>query len=82
MSMTKAQVYATVAAVLSALLAVHPEVAPESSIYLAMDMDIHKYEAIRDLLVSSGLVTVKHNALTLTEKGVATARECEAAIAK
>lgn len=82
MSMSKAEVYATTAAILTTLLEVHPNPAPESSIYLAMGMDISKYEAFRNLLVASQLVTVKHHGMTLTEKGLATARECEAVIAK
>lgn len=80
--MSKEQVYATVAAILTTLLEVHPQVAPESSIYLAMGMDLPAYEGIRNLLVASGLVVVRNHALSLTEKGMKTAKECEAVLAK
>lgn len=81
--MTKAEVYATVAAVLTTLLEVHPDGAPETSIYMALGCDMAKYEAIRNLLVGSGLIEVKHNLVSLTDKGMETARECnEVLVAK
>ena len=78
--MTKQEVYAITAAILTTLLEVHPNPAPESSIYLAMGMDINKYGLFRDLLTGNKLVEVKHHGMTLTDKGLELARECEAVI--
>jgi len=78
--MSKKEVYATVAAILTTLLETDAP-APESSIYLAMGMDMEKYEAIRSLMVALELITVQSYTIRLTDKGRKTAEACNAALA-
>lgn len=74
--MTRELIYAHVSAVLSTLLEVG-EPAPESSLYLAMESNIERYHMIRNLMIDSGLISVEHNAVSLTEKGREVAERCD-----
>lgn len=78
--MTKDQIMTYVAAILTTLQECGGS-GPESSVYLALGMDINVYSDIRGLLVASGLVTCKSYTLRLTEKGDQLATECNALLA-
>jgi len=79
--MTKQELYAYIAAILTTLLETDAP-APESSLYLAMAMDLQRYELVRDLMVQLKLVTVQSYTVRLTDKGRETAKECSAALTK
>lgn len=79
--MTKQELYVYIAAILTTLLETDAP-APESSLYLAMGMDLPRYELVRDLMVRLELVTVKSYTMRLTEKGTSMAHECNAALTK
>ncbi len=78
--MTKKEVYVHVAAVLTALLEAGGS-APASVVYLAMGMDMARYETIRDLMVSAKYIVATTEQLTLTEDGRATAIRLNEALA-
>jgi predicted methyltransferase len=81
--LTKSQIFATVAAIVTTLDEVESDAA-ESTISMAMEargMNLSTYYAIRNLMVASGLVTVKGNRIALTEKGRELAKECDKATA-
>lgn len=69
-----------VAAIVTALHEV-AQPAPESSIYLALNMDIDLWYRLRSLLTLSKLITVSHHQITLTAKGVKLAEDCNAILA-
>jgi hypothetical protein len=77
--MSKEQVMTYVAAILTTLADLGTDCA-ESTVYMAMGMDLQKYEAIRGLLVASDLVTVRGNRIALTAKGRQTAERCNAVL--
>lgn len=54
---------------------------PESALYIFCNMDIRAYETLRDILLKSGLVSIKGNFVTLTAEGQETAKRLNAAIA-
>jgi len=43
--------------------------APESMLYIFLDMNMDEWQTMRHLLVSNGLITIKGNYATLTDKG-------------
>ncbi len=77
--MTKNEIFTFVAAILTTLDEVGTDAA-ESTIYMALGMDMAKYTSIRDLLVSSKLVTVKGHRISLTPAGRETAQKCNAVL--
>ena len=56
--------------------------APESMLYIFLDMNMDEWQTMRHLLVSNGLITIKGNYVTLTEQGKETARKLNKAIKK
>lgn len=71
MSLSKS-VAAMIAAILTTLAEVS-DAAPESSVYLALGMDMDQYTTIRDVMVRLNLITVKSYTLRLTPLGRQTA---------
>ena len=53
---------------------------PESTVYMAMGMNIHQYGELREVLVGSGLVTVSGHYIELTPKGRELAAKCQALV--
>ena len=51
----------------------------ESTIYLALEMDMNRYSTLRVILVSGGLATVQSNVIRLTAKGKDLAEKINAA---
>lgn len=45
------------------------EIAPESSVYMALGMDMEKYQIVRNVMVGAKLITVSGNAIRLTDAG-------------
>jgi hypothetical protein len=78
--MTSGQVFQLFAAVLTTLHEVGTG-CPESTIYLALGMNMDVYLAIRNLMVASKLITVKGNYITITAKGHEMAIKCNEAVA-
>lgn len=78
--MSKEQLMAYMAAILTALRDVGHDAA-ESTLYLAVGMDIELWHKLRAVLVGAGLVTVSGYRVALTPKGEATADKCNAVIA-
>lgn len=66
-SMTKQEANKYLCAILTTLAEV--PFAPESSIYLAMGMDLGKWQTIRAILLQAGLATSEGYAMTITAKG-------------
>lgn len=79
--MTKNEIMTLVAAILTTLEEVGTDSA-ESTIYMALGMDLQKYEQIRGLLLTSKLVTVKCHRIALTAAGKETAQKCNAVLAE
>ena len=79
--MTRKEVLATVAAVLTTALETEPAAMPASAIYVALGSDYSKWESIRDLMHASGLVTLTGSTVRLTAKGRETAEKCNAILA-
>ena len=68
--MTKNELGAAIAAILTTALEVgEGEYFPESTAYLALGGDIHKWETVRSVLVGGKLVTLKSNTISLTPLG-------------
>ena len=78
--MTKAEVYSRVASILCTLAETNG--APESTLYIFCDMDMHKWQSLRGILVGAGYVDIKGNYVRLTSIGLDTAAKLEAAIKK
>lgn len=79
--MTKEQLTTYVAAILTTALETEPSAFPESMAYLAMGADLSKWQAVKQILVGSGLIEVNGYSIELTTKGRELARRCNAALA-
>ncbi len=77
--MTNPDPRALIAGILTTLAEVGD--AAESTLYIALGMDLPLWEGIRDLLVRGKLVTVKHHRVTITDLGRRTAAQLEAVLA-
>lgn len=55
---------------------------PASSIYLAMGMNYHDYELVRNMLLSAGWITVTPSTIALTASGREKAIAIESALTK
>jgi hypothetical protein len=75
--MTKNELLAAIAGVLTTALETEPDLFPESMVYLILGSDLRKYEIVRDVLLNAGWITIQFNTIHLTESGRATALECE-----
>lgn len=76
--MDKNYVMVRVAAILTTLLETNG--APESYLYIFMDMDMDKWQTIRRILIEAGFVQIKSNYVTLTQLGIQTAEKLDKAI--
>lgn len=56
--------------------------ASESSLYIALGMDMERWEIVKGVLVGAQLVTIKSHYVQLTAKGQDMASKCNAALAK
>mgnify|MGYP001488244356 CR=1 FL=1 len=65
--MTKTELNQMLCAVLTTLDEV--EYAPESSIYLALEIDLGKFDEVKNMLTSAGLVKSYGNAMSITPAG-------------
>ncbi len=77
--MSKGQIYARIAAIVSTLAETGG--GPESSIYLALGMDMSLWTMLRAVLVENGLVTISGHWCELTDKGRELAEKCNAVLA-
>ena len=76
--MDKQQLLSWIAGILTTLNEVSPtEPIPASSIYLAMGMNMHDYELVRNLMVQCRFITTTPSTITLTELGRSKASEIE-----
>ena len=78
--MTRQELIKYITIIVSALL--ETDGSPESSLYMFVDMDIHKWETIRNALIGGGLITIKANFVKLTDKGEELAKAVDAELAK
>ena len=78
--MTRNELNARLAAVLTTLAELNTDAA-ESTIYLALGMDIEKYTVIKSIMTAGDLATVRGNRIALTAKGREIAMKCNAALA-
>ena len=76
--MDEREVLAHVAAILTTALETEPDPFPESLAYLAMDMDLGKWETVRGVMVDIGVITIRGNLIGLTAKGRRVAEGCNA----
>lgn len=58
-----------IAAILTTLRELNTDT-PESIIYLALGMDINRYDLLRRIMESSGLINVNNHRISLTAKGI------------
>lgn len=56
--------------------------APESHIYLALGMDMERWNTYRGILTRQSLITIRGHYVRLTDKGKAIAADIEKALAK
>ena len=80
MAMDKKEFMLKVAAILTTLLEVSG--APESQFYIFCDMDMDKWNYIRNFLIAQKWISVKGNYVTLTTEGKEIAEKLNAAIGK
>lgn len=79
--MTRNELNTYLAAILTTLAEVDGGCA-ESTVYIALGMDIHKYNEVREILVVAQLVAIDQcNWMKLTAKGREIADKCNAFIA-
>ena len=78
--MTKEEVMTAIAAVTSTLEELGNPVSPASSIYLALGMDLGRYDLVAKVLSDAGLANVTSETIQLTEKGLDIGRQCSALI--
>lgn len=78
--MDRKQLIADIAAVLTTLREVN-EPSPRSSIYMALGMDMKRYETLEQALVGAGFVKTTSQTITLTGKGIESADNIIAALA-
>lgn len=63
------QLRSDTAAIVTTLFEIGEYAPAESTIYLALGMDMGRYERVRGLMVASDLIHVSSNRITLLEKG-------------
>jgi len=73
-------IQAVIGATLLTLIETEPEPAPESGFYLALGMNIDRWHLIKDILVTTELVTIKGHCLHLTTKGRELAVKIQASV--
>ena len=78
--MTKNQLNAYLAAILTTALETEPDPFPEFTAYLALGCNILKWSTVREMLTSSLMVTISNNSISLTDKGRKLARKCQASL--
>jgi hypothetical protein len=74
--MSRQELNARIAAMIATLA--ETDGAPESSLYIFLDMDMALWTNVRLLLVSSQLITISSHYVKLTEKGTKLANEINA----
>ncbi len=79
--MTKNEVTALVAAILSSLHEAQSG-CPESTLYILCDTDIHKWNTLRGIMLRAGWLEIKGNYVTLTPKGAEMAVEIDRVMTK
>ena len=67
-----------IAAILVTALETEPAIFPETTAYLGMGGDDQAWYAVRNVMVDSGMITLKGNLIKLTEPGRALARKINA----
>lgn len=80
MILTKNQINARLAAILTTLAETGG--GPESSIYLALGMDMGLWSMLKGFLLQNGLMTCEGHWCELTGKGASLAEQCNAALAQ
>lgn len=78
--MTRNEINTYLCAVLTTLADLDGQPAPRSSLYLALNMEIARFEMIETLLTKAGLVTVTSETMKLTDAGRAMVVKIKAAI--
>lgn len=67
-----------IAAIITTMRDIHPQPAIASTVYFAMNMNIHRYHAVTDLMVRAGLINKTAETLHLTPLGIEKADEINA----
>lgn len=80
MSQDQKQLQAELAGILTTLLETGG--GPESMIYLALNSNLDRWYALKSIMLQVGWITVQHNYVRLTAKGVDTAKKIEDLLAK
>lgn len=75
--MSKNEVYTYCAAILTTLHDVSIPV-PASQFYMLLGMNMEKWETIRDILIKSHMIAIKHHLVSLTPDGIKIAMELNA----
>jgi hypothetical protein len=78
--MTRNEINQYLCAILTTLRELDTDAA-ESTIYLAMGMDLPKYEQIRDIAIAAKLIVVQSHRISLTEAGKEMADRINSAMA-
>jgi hypothetical protein len=78
--LTREKVMAYVSAIVTTLYDLETDTA-ESTLYLALGMNLQLWNDLKGLLVASDLVTVKSHRVALTVKGMDLARDCNKIVA-
>lgn len=76
--MTKDMLMARIAAIVTTLADMGGS--PESTLYLALGMDMDAWQTIRGIMLRSGLVNISSHYVTLTDSGKVTADRLNAVI--
>lgn len=77
--MNKTEAIVKIAAIMTSLLEMDDHGSPESLLYMHLDSNIHKYNALRNVMLSAGWVTIHGNYVKLTAAGVIAATKMQAA---
>lgn len=78
--MEKDTLLVQIAAIVTALYETNG--APESMLYIFLDMNMDLWRKVRTILVESGMVTIKSNYVRLTESGKETAQKLNKVISQ
>lgn len=78
--MSRQELNAKLAAVITTLAETNGSL--ESMLYIFFDMNMDTWMRIRELLITSDIISIKGNYVTLTEKGKSLASEIEARLKK
>jgi hypothetical protein len=78
--MKKKELMATIAGVLTTAVELQP--CPEVSVYMALGMDMSKWEIVKDFLSMQKLATFAHHSIKLTPSGCAMAVKLDKLINK